>query len=1276
MNSGRVWVESRKSQTIRFMTYFKFWLATVMFLAGGRAGVWATGTAEADAILSAYNTAFYATNSNGDGFFENDTTRGGAAYFWGQAEEIEMLLDCCDRTNSPALKTQVTQICNGFVDNNGSLWTGDEYNDDISWAVIAFARAYLATGNTTFRNLAKTNFDAMYSRAWDTNFAGGGLWWSTDKGGKNACINGPAAVAAGYLYNIYGDSSYLNKAAACYAWERSWLFNTNTGAISDSISTSYSINTWASTYNQGTFIGAANFLYQATRLPFYYQDAILAARYTQNSIASAGIMPEYGSGDFGGFNGIFVRWMGKFGHAQNLWATFGPWMGTNASAAWNVRNTNNLSWEKWNTATPAGTNVLASWDCSDSVVVMQVGLTNAPEALQITPGAGFATAAQAAVAPNAAAVSLVLSNAGSSSLNWSLINTSAWLSASAASGTLSAGQTNAVAVSLAGAAVTNLAAGGYYASVVCSNASDGVAQARTFALVISGGSAPIAVTGYNAGVLAPNTAANGAAGAAAFDVANNYGFYQAGLGAATRGLPPDGVFTSQADASTVFQLQAYGGTNALVLGYNHATSGTLTLVTPRAYNFISILACSANASGGNGTLVLKFTNGTQSQALSYNVQDWFGTTTNVALQGAGRLKLSNPLAIEDDGAANPNFYQTTLNLAALGLSQPVTSITFSTPSSLGTYQDCGIFAVSGTVMPAAANLVRQPQSVTNTVPAQGAAFNVVASGTPPLAYQWFYSTNGSAGTYAALAGQATNSLSLGAVLQLTNAGSFYVVVTNSFGAVTSSVATLTVYRAPVLTQLPAPTNVWCFAGWTNTWTVAASAAAPVGYYWFQNGTNLPWAMNAACQIKNVQSTNSGNYFVVVSNAFGTATSGVVSLTVVAAPHYPYGLMVLTNGALGYWRLDETNGTVAHDYVGGHNGTYTATVLLGQAGNSVLDAHKAAGFGSLAVSNSCVTNIAVDFGTSGNGEFSVEAWVYGGTQSSDAGIVTKGYGSGGEQFNLDCGGSSHAFRFFFRDASGSAHLATSSVVPNSQWHHLVGVCDEANGNVYLYVDVTNVAQGTLTPYSGVLSSSQAVSIGSRQAGTAPIYANQFAGRIEEVAIYGLALSSNQVAAHYQLVTNYAPMFLTNPLTLTNAPAGVVYAVSVATNVVDPNDDVVSFAKVSGPAWLSWSTNGGASGTPLSANAGTNIFVISASDPGGLSNTATVHVTVLPAAPIVSTGLVSGASLVLNWSGGISPYQVQMATNLASPAWQNVASVSTNRVSVAMTNGAAFYRISGQ
>src|ERR1039458_898271 len=211
---------------------------------------------------------------------------------------------------------------------------------------------------------------------------------------------------------------------------------------------------------------------------------------------------------------------------------------------------------------------------------------------------------------------------------------------------------------------------------------------------------------------------------------------------------------------------------------------------------------------------------------------------------------------------------------------------------------------------------------------------------------------------------------------------------------------------------------------------------------------IPLARSAGSTFRlgNLQITNSGSYTVVVSNSFGAVTSSILSLAVVAAPAYPFGQAVLTDHALGYWRLDESSGTVAHDYVAGSNGTYTAKVLLGQPGNKLLDTHNAARFGYLAASNSCVTNIPVDFATAGNATFSMEAWVNGGTQTTDAGLVTKGYGNGGEQFNLDCGGGSHAFRFFVRDAGGNAHLATSTVVPNNQWHHLVGVCDEINGHV--------------------------------------------------------------------------------------------------------------------------------------------------------------------------------------------------------------------------------------
>ena len=1345
-------------------------LILLSLLAGGTPVAAFTAT-NADTIFNAYNTAFYVTNG-GNAYYKTDNGSGTGAGWWTFAEEIEMAEDCYARSGSASFSNTVSTLCNGFASVNGTSWTYNDYNDDMTWAVIAFARGYLVTSNATFLNIAEANYNAMYSRGWDTNFTGGGLWWSTAKGGKNACINGPAAVAGSLLYNITGNRTYLADAEACYAWERRVLFNTNTGAIDDSIATTGSYNTWASTYNQGTFIGAANFLYRITRLPFYYQDAILAAKCTENSLATAGILPDYGSsdGDFGGFNGIFARWAGQFAHDQNLWASYVPWLNTNGNAAWNVRNTNNLSWYDWSGSTPAGTNVLPSWACSDSVIIMQVGLTNAPDSLQVTPGIGFTAAAQYSVAPNPASVNLMLTNTGAATVNWSLANTAAWLAVSAASGTMAAGDPAfTVQVSLNSSAITNLPTGSYYTTLWLTNLTSGVVQGRAFALVISAASAPLALTGYNAAVLAANTATASVPGATAFDVINNFCFYQAGLGASTRGLPPDGVFMSQADGSTVFQLQPYGSINALVLGYTHPSSATLTLPTPQAFNSLAILACSANTVGTVGTLVLTFTNGTQSAPLNFNAPDWFGTTSNIAMQGFDRLKLGASLGPDNDGAAAPNMFQTTLNLAALGLTQPIASITFTKPPNSGGQQSVGIFAVSGAVMPAQAGIVQQPQSVTNTQPALAATFNVVASGTAPLNYQWFYSAGGAPGSFAPIASQTNSSLSLSPVLQTTNAGSFFVVVSNSLTSVTSSVATLTVFRAPVITQQPAPANVWKFTGASNSWVVAANAAQPVYYQWSLNGTNLPTATTATNRLTNLQITSSGAYSVVVSNSFGVVTSSVASLTVVPAPTYPFGKLVLSDHALGYWRLDETSGTMAHDYIGGDNGTYTPKVHLGQPGDNLVDTHPAAGFGTLSSSNSCATNMAVDFSTTGNANFSIEAWVEGGSQTTDAGVVSKGYGSGGEQFNLDCGGGSHAFRFFVRDASGNAYLANSTVTPGNSWHHLVGVCNETNGYVYLYVDGTNVASATVGPYVGILTSSMAMCIGSRQAGTAPVNNNQFVGTMEEVAVYGYALSATQVQNHFQAATNRPPVFLSNPFTIPGANVGQLYSATIATNASDPNGNAMTFARVSGPAWLGMAANGTLSGTPYAANAGANVFVVSVADAYGMSNTATMNVPVTAAPPVflsnpftapganagqlysaniatnasdpngyamtfaiisgpawlgaVANGTVSGTpysanvgtnvfvvsvadaygmsntatmnlpviaappivmnpvfqtgQLTLNWAGGIAPYQVQFTTNLASPDWQPLGTpLGSNSISISLTNDAAFYRLFGQ
>lgn len=322
---------------------------------------------DADTAFDAYNSRFYVVN-NGLAHYK-ESTRGGRSSFWEQAEEIEMIEDAYERTHDPAIRLMIVESIAGFVDAHHAVWTRNDFNDDITWMTIACARGYLETGYSAYRDLAKQNFDAMYTRGWD-GALGGGLWWSTDKTCKNACINGPAAIAACLLCQITGDESYLNKAKAIYAWERSALFNPASGEVHDNMRANGHVAGKAFTYNEGTFIGAADLLWKLTGNTNYLNDALLAAKFTRDILSQGNALPAYGNGDAAGFNGIFMRWMARFMNDAQLWPRFYPWMSANANAAWRVRRTDNLSWQDWNSPTPKG--ALDSWNCSDTVVILQV----------------------------------------------------------------------------------------------------------------------------------------------------------------------------------------------------------------------------------------------------------------------------------------------------------------------------------------------------------------------------------------------------------------------------------------------------------------------------------------------------------------------------------------------------------------------------------------------------------------------------------------------------------------------------------------------------------------------------------------------------------------------------------------------------------------------------------------------------------------------------------------------------------------------------------------
>jgi hypothetical protein len=328
--------------------------------------------AAADLAYDAFNKMFY-TVTGGKGYYVNNAGDTKADGWWGQAELIEMAIDAYDRKKSDAYKTIVSELVYGFVAKQGTDWSGNKFNDDIAWMVIASTRAHLDTGNADFLTYAKSNWDKMYARAWDTTFAGGGLWWTTDNNTKNACINGPAAIGAYLLYKATGDAAYLAKATAIYAWERATLFDTTNGSIQDRIELANGLQRGSLTYNQGTFIGAANYLYKETGTAAYLDDAKKAAGFLKNGLCDAEGLPRENqiTGDFANFKAIGFRWVAKLMLDNNLGATYLPWLQYNANKAWaNRRATDNISWNDWKNATPH--QILEGTGAMATVQILQV----------------------------------------------------------------------------------------------------------------------------------------------------------------------------------------------------------------------------------------------------------------------------------------------------------------------------------------------------------------------------------------------------------------------------------------------------------------------------------------------------------------------------------------------------------------------------------------------------------------------------------------------------------------------------------------------------------------------------------------------------------------------------------------------------------------------------------------------------------------------------------------------------------------------------------------
>lgn len=345
----------------------------------------------ADAYNLAFNFNWNFYNSSG-GYYIGKT---GGSFdkqdFWENAEMIEMAVDVAARTGYNSDYAVVSNLVKGFDNTYGTDWTYDtHFNDDIMWSCIAHLRAWLTVPNApdAWANNAWNNFYWVYNGGgartvpqYDSTYGGG--MWETDNhtpdgggvnGTKNACVNGPGAIAGYLIWKVYGSGGNwaYNDGFNLYWWEANKLL-ASSGLVYDHWEdyggVDGPVGTGDLSYNVGTFIAAAYF-YGHTN------NSNLAAQYFMHTICSASYLPNYGTGGDGsggdnndGFNGIFMRWMCMYEQATGQQGTYQTWLYNNANAAWNnVNSSSGLSWDDWAAPTPSGTQY--SWACSPSVVAL------------------------------------------------------------------------------------------------------------------------------------------------------------------------------------------------------------------------------------------------------------------------------------------------------------------------------------------------------------------------------------------------------------------------------------------------------------------------------------------------------------------------------------------------------------------------------------------------------------------------------------------------------------------------------------------------------------------------------------------------------------------------------------------------------------------------------------------------------------------------------------------------------------------------------------------
>ena len=294
----------------------------------------------------------------------------------------------------------------------------------------------------------------------------------------------------------------------------------------------------------------------------------------------------------------------------------------------------------------------------------------------------------------------------------------------------------------------------------------------------------------------------------------------------------------------------------------------------------------------------------------------------------------------------------------------------------------------------------------------------------------------------------------------------------------------------------------------------------------------------------------------IQHALAGALAILAAATLPALADYPS--TVLSQGPVGYWRLNETTPPPAPPILATNigsvgaagDGLYSNANRGVQPGAIVSEPTEGAvGFNGIAGSTN---RVRIPFASQWNpsGPLTVEFWAKP-AQTSTLGcpaasvefIASPQLQRNGWLFyqgdtSLQTG-NGWLFRQYNNDISAGPVLTNLSsanadmALDTNQWYHVVGVYDGTNISIYV-----NGALGGTTPFDNTprpnTNSTIPLTFGARADGASGAF--EWAGLIDEAAVYDAALSPAQIMAHYQAGTNAAPVKPYSQVILADSPAG--------------------------------------------------------------------------------------------------------------------------------------------